>query len=83
MKVRHMIRETGLAGPVINLKFVPLVGEIDRDRVDDEIALLYSQTGRPGHRDPLHDRAVVAGLVRQPQCVEPSTREAEAGISHL
>jgi hypothetical protein len=50
------------AGPDINLKheLAQLVGQIDWDFIDGEIAPLYSDKGRPGDPDAVCDRAVAA-----------------------
>ncbi|MET3973669.1 hypothetical protein ABIB94_009345 [Bradyrhizobium sp. JR7.2] len=51
-----------LLDQIINMKheLVLLAGKIDWDRIDDEIAPLYSRKRQAGDRDPLHGRAVVA-----------------------
>ena len=47
---------------IINMKheLVQLAGKVDWDWIDGEIALLYSENGRPGIATPLHDRAAAA-----------------------
>ena len=47
---------------IIDMKheLVQLAGRLDWDWLDGEIAPLYSDKGRPGHRDSLRHRAAVA-----------------------
>ena len=47
---------------IINMKheLVQLAGQIDWAWLDGEIAPLYSDKGRPGHREPLRDRPAAA-----------------------
>ena len=47
---------------IINLKheLAQLAEKVDWDWIDGEIAPLYSEKGRPRHRDALCDRAIAA-----------------------